>query len=72
MCMCVTVLIVKFLLFQRITGAQFDPALTFFGQSINGDIDLGKDRLPDIVVGSQGAAVVLRYNFVSAPLHSSS
>ncbi|XP_027872214.1 integrin alpha-L [Xiphophorus couchianus] len=45
---------------QRITGAQFDPALTFFGQSINGDIDLGKDRLPDIVVGSQGAAVVLR------------
>uniref|UniRef100_A0A3B5LVR3 VWFA domain-containing protein n=1 Tax=Xiphophorus couchianus TaxID=32473 RepID=A0A3B5LVR3_9TELE len=45
---------------KRITGAQFDPALTFFGQSINGDIDLGKDRLPDIVVGSQGAAVVLR------------
>ncbi|XP_014849188.1 PREDICTED: integrin alpha-L-like [Poecilia mexicana] len=45
---------------QRITGAQFDPGLRFFGQSINGDIDLGEDQLPDIVVGSQGAAVVLR------------
>ncbi|XP_054897377.1 integrin alpha-D isoform X2 [Poeciliopsis prolifica] len=45
---------------QRITGAQFDSGLRFFGQSINGDIDLGEDRLPDIVVGSQGAAVVLR------------
>uniref|UniRef100_A0A3B3UF29 Integrin alpha-L-like n=1 Tax=Poecilia latipinna TaxID=48699 RepID=A0A3B3UF29_9TELE len=45
---------------QRIMGAQFDPGLRFFGQSINGDIDLGEDQLPDIVVGSQGAAVVLR------------
>ncbi|XP_043969198.1 integrin alpha-D [Gambusia affinis] len=45
---------------QRITGAQFDSGLRFFGQSIHGVIDLGKDGLPDIVVGSQGAAVVLR------------
>ncbi|XP_015231297.1 PREDICTED: integrin alpha-M-like [Cyprinodon variegatus] len=45
---------------QRITGADFEPGLRFFGQSINGDIDLGDDGLPDIVVGSQGAAVVLR------------
>ncbi|KAM4750891.1 integrin alpha-L [Anableps anableps] len=45
---------------QRITGAEFHPGLRFFGQAISGDIDLGDDRLPDIVVGSQGAAVVLR------------
>ncbi|KAK5602537.1 hypothetical protein CRENBAI_009745 [Crenichthys baileyi] len=45
---------------QRITGAEFPPGLRFFGQSINGNIDLGDDSLPDIVVGSQGAVVVLR------------
>lgn len=35
--------------------------MRFFGQAIDGDIDLGEDGLPDIVVGSQGMAVVLRY-----------
>uniref|UniRef100_A0A3Q2NSJ3 Integrin alpha-L-like n=1 Tax=Fundulus heteroclitus TaxID=8078 RepID=A0A3Q2NSJ3_FUNHE len=52
--------LVKLLLFQRIRGADFHPRLRFFGQAINGDIDLGDDRLPDIVVGSKGSAVVLR------------
>ncbi|KAM4595822.1 integrin alpha-L-like [Fundulus diaphanus] len=45
---------------QRIRGADFHPRLRFFGQAINGDIDLGADQLPDIVVGSKGSAVVLR------------
>ncbi|XP_032390957.1 integrin alpha-M isoform X2 [Etheostoma spectabile] len=45
---------------QRIMGEKIKPGLRFFGQSIAGNIDLGKDGLPDIVVGSQGTAVVLR------------
>ncbi|KAM4584239.1 integrin alpha-M [Odontesthes bonariensis] len=57
---------------QRIRGETIKPGIRFFGQAINGRIDLGDDGLPDIVVGSQGAAVVLRskpvYN-VTAHLH---
>ncbi|XP_044044763.1 integrin alpha-L-like isoform X2 [Siniperca chuatsi] len=45
---------------QRIMGQKIKPELRFFGQAIDGDIDLGEDGLPDIVVGSQGMAVVLR------------
>ncbi|XP_054460569.1 integrin alpha-D [Anoplopoma fimbria] len=45
---------------QRIMGQKIKPGLRFFGQAIDGNIDLGDDGLPDIVVGSQGAAVVLR------------
>lgn len=52
---------VKTLLLQRIMGQKIKPDLRFFGQSIDGDIDLGEDGLTDIVVGSYGAAVVLRY-----------
>ncbi|XP_041640847.1 integrin alpha-D [Cheilinus undulatus] len=44
---------------QRIMGQKINSELRFFGQAIDGDIDLGKDGLPDIVVGSQGKAVVL-------------
>lgn len=56
-----TVSIVKSLLFQRIMGQSINPELRFFGQAIDGDIDLGEDGLLDIVVGSQGTVVVLRY-----------
>ena len=42
-------------------GQEIRQGLRFFGQAIDGDIDLGEDGLPDIVVGSQGTAVVLRY-----------
>ncbi|XP_037617269.1 integrin alpha-D isoform X1 [Sebastes umbrosus] len=45
---------------QRIVGENIVSGLRFFGQAIDGDIDLGDDGLPDIVVGSQGTAVVLR------------
>ncbi|KAI3352734.1 hypothetical protein L3Q82_019312 [Scortum barcoo] len=45
---------------QRIVGEKIKPGVRFFGQAIDGDIDLGEDGLPDIVIGSQGTAVVLR------------
>ncbi|XP_076583745.1 integrin alpha-L-like [Chaetodon auriga] len=45
---------------QRIMGQKIKPGLRFFGQAIAGGIDLGEDGLPDIVVGSQSTAVVLR------------
>ncbi|XP_076583441.1 integrin alpha-M-like [Chaetodon auriga] len=45
---------------QRIMGQKIKPGLRLFGQAIDGDIDLGEDGLPDIAVGSQGMAVVLR------------
>ncbi|XP_070775265.1 integrin alpha-L [Enoplosus armatus] len=45
---------------QRIMGQKINLGMRFFGQAIDGDIDLGEDGLPDIVVGSQGTAVVLR------------
>ncbi|XP_019121695.1 integrin alpha-L [Larimichthys crocea] len=45
---------------QRIMGQKIKPGLRFFGQAIAGEIDLGEDGLPDIVIGSQGMAVVLR------------
>ncbi|KAF7666949.1 hypothetical protein LDENG_00083350 [Lucifuga dentata] len=45
---------------QRIMGWKIKPELRFFGQAIDGNIDLDEDGLTDIVVGSYGAAVVLR------------
>ncbi|XP_061686595.1 integrin alpha-D isoform X2 [Syngnathoides biaculeatus] len=45
---------------QKILGQKIKHGIRFFGQSINGNLDLGDDALPDIVVGSYGAAVVLR------------
>lgn len=51
------------LLFQRIMGQKIKPELRFFGYTIDGDIDLGENGLPDIVVRSLGTAVVLRYGY---------
>ncbi|GLD61092.1 integrin alpha-L-like protein [Lates japonicus] len=45
---------------QRIMGQEIKSGLRFFGQAIDGKIDLGNDGLPDIAVGSHGMAVVLR------------
>ncbi|XP_062244772.1 integrin alpha-M-like [Platichthys flesus] len=45
---------------QRIMGQKIRPEMRFFGQAIDGRIDLGEDGLPDILIGSQGMAVVLR------------
>ncbi|XP_059184742.1 integrin alpha-L-like isoform X1 [Centropristis striata] len=47
---------------QKIRGLDIKPELRFFGHAIDGDFDLGEDGIPDIVVGSQGMAVVLRGN----------
>lgn len=49
--------------FQRIMGQKIKPELRFFGQAIDGSLDLGADGLPDVVVGSYGAAVVLKYRY---------
>uniref|UniRef100_A0A674DV26 Integrin alpha-L-like n=1 Tax=Salmo trutta TaxID=8032 RepID=A0A674DV26_SALTR len=46
--------------------------LQFFGQAIDGKMDLGEDGLTDIVVGARGAVVVLRSRpvlSISAHLH---
>ncbi|KAJ8002029.1 hypothetical protein DPEC_G00175560 [Dallia pectoralis] len=50
---------------QRISASMMKSQkmpsnLQFFGQTIDGKIDLGEDGLPDIVVGARGAIVVLR------------
>ncbi|KAM9363270.1 integrin alpha-L [Symphorus nematophorus] len=45
---------------QRIVGKEIGREMRFFGQAIDGNIDLGEDGLPDIVVGSHGKAIVLR------------
>lgn len=44
-------------------GQRIKPGLRLFGQAIDGTIDMGEDGLPDIVIGSQGTAVVLRYGY---------
>jgi hypothetical protein len=47
--------------FQRITADPANARIRFFGQSVDGSADLGEDGLADLVVGSRGAVVVLRY-----------
>ncbi|KAM8836110.1 integrin alpha-M-like isoform 1-T1 [Spinachia spinachia] len=46
---------------QRIAAAEFQSPLRFFGLSISqSSFDLSGDALPDLVIGSKGAVVVLR------------
>ncbi|XP_048857340.1 integrin alpha-X-like, partial [Brienomyrus brachyistius] len=45
---------------QRILGARLDQKLHYFGLSLHSDGDLSSDGLSDLVVGSRGAAIVLR------------
>uniref|UniRef100_A0A673ZNP2 Integrin alpha-L-like n=1 Tax=Salmo trutta TaxID=8032 RepID=A0A673ZNP2_SALTR len=57
---------------QRISAVMMRSKLQFFGQSIDGKMDLGEDGLTDIVVGARGAVVVLRSRpvlSISAHLH---
>ncbi|XP_062410862.1 integrin alpha-2-like [Sardina pilchardus] len=44
---------------QRITGLKVDPALQYFGRSLDGSGDLNGDAIPDISVGSYGKVVQL-------------
>ncbi|XP_070585916.1 integrin alpha-X-like [Erythrolamprus reginae] len=45
---------------QRISATSVSPVLQFFGQSIQGRLDLSRDGLTDLAVGALGRAVVLR------------
>ncbi|CAM4621633.1 integrin alpha-10 [Lepidochelys kempii] len=45
---------------QRIEALSLHPSLSYFGRSVDGQMDLDGDELVDLAVGAQGAAVVLR------------
>ncbi|KAM6234132.1 integrin alpha-10 [Porphyrio hochstetteri] len=45
---------------QRIEAAVLGPTLSYFGRSVDGQLDLDGDGLVDLAVGAQGAAVLLR------------
>ncbi|XP_025024973.1 integrin alpha-D-like [Python bivittatus] len=45
---------------QRISAISVSPMLQFFGQSIQGRLDLSRDELTDLAVGALGSAVLLR------------
>ncbi|KAM4690303.1 integrin alpha-10 [Rhinophrynus dorsalis] len=45
---------------QRIDASSFSHGLKYFGRSVSAQMDLDGDRLLDLTVGSQGAAVFLR------------
>ncbi|KAG9462758.1 hypothetical protein GDO78_023201, partial [Eleutherodactylus coqui] len=45
---------------QRIAGSQLSGGVQFFGRSLAGNLDVTNDGLPDVTVGGEGVAVVLR------------
>ncbi|CAM5117717.1 unnamed protein product [Eretmochelys imbricata] len=45
---------------QRVSARSLSPALRFFGQSVQGRLDLSGDGLTDVAVGALGRAVLLR------------
>ncbi|XP_036436670.1 integrin alpha-X-like isoform X2 [Colossoma macropomum] len=45
---------------QRVRGSAVGAGLKYFGVSLHSAVDLSSDGLPDIVVGSKGAATVVR------------
>lgn len=45
---------------QRIEAAALGPTLSYFGRSVDGQLDLDGDGLVDLAVGAQGVAVLLR------------
>ncbi|XP_011229782.1 integrin alpha-10 isoform X1 [Ailuropoda melanoleuca] len=44
---------------QRIAAISMPQALSYFGRSVDGRLDLDGDNLVDVAVGAQGAAVLL-------------
>ncbi|XP_036450958.1 integrin alpha-2-like [Colossoma macropomum] len=44
---------------QRILGSKLDPALKFFGRSLDGSEDLNGDSIPDVSVGGYGKVLQL-------------
>ncbi|XP_048029689.1 integrin alpha-2 [Megalobrama amblycephala] len=51
---------------QKILGSKLDPALRFFGRSLDGRRDMNGDSIPDISVGGDGKVVQLWSRGVSA------
>ncbi|KAK9968054.1 hypothetical protein ABG768_002402 [Culter alburnus] len=51
---------------QKILGSKLDPALRFFGRSLDGRSDMNSDSIPDISVGGDGKVVQLWSRGVSA------
>uniref|UniRef100_UPI0035900785 integrin alpha-M-like n=1 Tax=Myxine glutinosa TaxID=7769 RepID=UPI0035900785 len=45
---------------QRITSSTAGPSFKFFGRSLYGKLDQTGDELPDVAVGTQDSAVLLR------------
>ena len=45
---------------QRIAAVAMPQALSYFGRSVDGRLDLDGDDLVDVAVGAQGAAILLR------------
>uniref|UniRef100_A0A673YBK7 Integrin subunit alpha 2 n=1 Tax=Salmo trutta TaxID=8032 RepID=A0A673YBK7_SALTR len=44
---------------QRILGSKLDPALRYFGRSVDASSDLNDDTIPDVSVGAYGMVVQL-------------
>uniref|UniRef100_A0A673X491 Integrin subunit alpha 2 n=1 Tax=Salmo trutta TaxID=8032 RepID=A0A673X491_SALTR len=44
---------------QKILGSQLDPALKYFGRSLDANSDLNDDTIPDVSVGAYGKVVQL-------------
>uniref|UniRef100_A0AAR2JQ60 VWFA domain-containing protein n=1 Tax=Pygocentrus nattereri TaxID=42514 RepID=A0AAR2JQ60_PYGNA len=47
---------------QRILGSKLDPALKFFGRSLDGSKDLNGDSIPDVSVGGYGKVLQLCFS----------
>ncbi|XP_069591285.1 integrin alpha-X-like [Ranitomeya imitator] len=45
---------------QRIEGSKMGSGVQFFGRSLAGNLDMTNDGLPDVTVGGEGVAVILR------------
>ncbi|XP_075034839.1 integrin alpha-M-like [Mixophyes fleayi] len=44
---------------QRVAGSLFTSRMMFFGKSVAGNLDMTKDGLPDLTVGSEGRVLIL-------------
>ncbi|KAM4698727.1 integrin alpha-M-like [Rhinophrynus dorsalis] len=45
---------------QRIAGSQVSSGLKLFGRSVSGNLDMTKDGLPDLTIGSEGRVLIFR------------
>ncbi|KAM6289111.1 integrin alpha-L-like, partial [Aegotheles albertisi] len=54
---------------QRLEGQKVAPGLRFFGQAVDGALDLSGDNLVDLAVGAEGHVLVIRICAPGPPLH---